>query len=151
MLAPFTLVARAVSFILLLQQPVREASCRIYAAALLRRFAARCTSTRPSGFHDPVLTFRDPASSQGVFAAEMLDTVVEAVVTSPDPRTRAVVIASMVHEMCAAARWLHETDTPLDDATAQGLASIGLVAQAAQDHYLRMSSLFVGGAGKDRR
>jgi hypothetical protein len=97
-----------------------------------------------------VLTLGDLANSPSVFAAEMLDAV-EAVVTSPDPRARAAVIASMVHEMCAAARWLHETDTPLDDATAQGLASIGLVAQAAQDHYLRMSSLFVGGAGKDRR
>jgi hypothetical protein len=99
----------------------------------------------------PVLTFGDPASSQGVFAAEMLDTVVEAVMTSPDSRGRAAVIASMVHEMCAAARWLHKTDTPLDDTTAQELASIGLVAQTAQDHYLRMSSLFVSGAAKDWR
>ena len=98
-----------------------------------------------------VLTFGDSASSQGVFAAEMLDTVVEAVVTSPDPRARAAVIASMMHEMCAAARWLYETDMPLDDPTAQELASIGLVAQAAQDHYLRMSSLFASRAAKDGR
>ena len=98
-----------------------------------------------------VLTLGDSANSQSVFAAEMLDTVVEAVVTSPDPPARAVVIATMVHERCAAARWLHETDTPLDDPTARELASIGLVAQAAQDHYLRMSSLFASGAAKDRR
>ncbi|HWI00275.1 MAG TPA: hypothetical protein VNT27_08080 [Propionibacteriaceae bacterium] len=97
-----------------------------------------------------VLTFVNSASAE-VFAAELLDAVVEAVVTSPDPRARAAVIASMVHEMCAAARWLHETDTPLEDATAQELVSIGLVAQAAQDHYLRMSSLCASGAGRDGR
>lgn len=94
-----------------------------------------------------VTTFDDSADSQVVVAAELLDALVESL---PDARARAAVICSMVYEMCAAVGWLQETDTPLEDAATEELASIGL-ATAAQDHYLRMSSLRTGAAGRDSR
>jgi hypothetical protein len=61
------------------------------------------------------------------------------------------VICSMVYEMCAAVGWLQETDTPLEGAATDELVSIGQLATAAQDHYLRMSSLRTGAPGRDSR
>ena len=75
---------------LLLQQPVREASCRLHAVAPLTRFAARCNRYSTRRFPmTTVRTFVDSADSQVVIAVELLDAAVEAVVTSPDPRARA--------------------------------------------------------------
>jgi hypothetical protein len=96
-----------------------------------------------------VTTFDDSADSQVVVvAAERIDALVESL---PEARARAAVICSMVYEMCAALRWLQETDTPLEDAATEELASIGQLARAAQDHYLRMSSLPTGAPGRDPR
>ena len=95
-----------------------------------------------------VTTFDDSADSQVVVAAELLDALVESL---PDARARAAVICSMVYEMCAAVGWLQETDTPLEDAATEELVSIGQLATAAQDHYLRMSSLRTGAPGRDSR
>jgi hypothetical protein len=89
--------------------------------------------------------------SQVVVPAELLDALVEAVVLSPDPRTRSAVIHSLVNEMCAAVGWLHGSDTTLDDVAEAELASIGQLAAAAQDHSWRMGGLGSGAAGSDRR
>ena len=71
-------------------------------------------------------------------------------VTSPDPRARDAIIDSLVHELCTAVGWLlQDSDTPLDDATNEVLASIGQLATAAQDHYLLVSSLRTSAAGMD--
>jgi hypothetical protein len=81
--------------------------------------------------------------------AELLDALVEAVVLSADPRTRSAIIRSLVHEMCAAVRWLHGGDTTSDDAADVELASISQLAAAAQDHHWRMGLLGPGAAGSD--
>jgi hypothetical protein len=95
-----------------------------------------------------VTSFDDSADSQVVVAAELLDALVESL---PDARARAAVICSMVYETCAAVGWLQETDTPLEGAATDELVSIGQLATAAQDHYLRMSSLRTGAPGRDSR
>ena len=96
-------------------------------------------------------TFASSVESQVVLPAELLDALVEAVVFSPDPRTRAAVIRSLVHEMCAAVQWLHSGDTTFGDAAEVELASIRQLAAAAQDHYWRMSFLRAGAVRSDTR
>ena len=101
----------------------------------------------PAGFPmTTVPSFVGSADPQVVVVAELLGAAVEAVVTSPDPCSRASVICSLVEEMCAALGWLHEPETPLDDATNQEVASIGQLAAAAHGHHLRMSSLHTRGS-----
>jgi hypothetical protein len=85
-----------------------------------------------------------------VVPAELLDALVEAVVLSPDPRARSAVIRSLVHEMCAAVRWLHG-GTTFDDAADVELASISQLSTAAQDHHWRMSFLGAGAVESDPR
>jgi hypothetical protein len=99
----------------------------------------------------PVQEFAISGESQVVVPAELLDALVEAVVFSPDPRARSAVIRSLVHEMCAAVRWLHGGDTTFDDAADVELASISQLAAAAQDHHWRMSLLGAGAVGSDTR
>jgi hypothetical protein len=86
-----------------------------------------------------------------VIPAELLDALVEAVVLSPDPRARSTIIRSLVHEMCAAVRWLHGGDTTFDDVADVELASISQLAAAAQDHHWRMSFLDPGAVWSDPR
>jgi hypothetical protein len=98
-----------------------------------------------------VSTFASSADFRVVVPAELLDALVEAVVLPPDPRSRSAVIRSMVHEMCAAVRWLHGGDITFEDAADVELASISQLAAAAQDHHWRMSFLGAGAAGSDMR
>lgn len=85
-----------------------------------------------------VSTFGGPDDPSVVVAGELLDAVVKAVVTPPDPRARSAVIGILVHTMFAAVGWLHDSDTTPDDASNDELASVGQLATAAQDHQLRM-------------
>ena len=97
-----------------------------------------------------VYTFPSLVEPQ-VIPAELLDALVEAVVFSPDPPARSAVIRSLVHEMCAAVRWLHGGDATFDDAADIELASISQLAAADQDHHWRMSFLDGGAMGTETR
>jgi hypothetical protein len=86
-----------------------------------------------------ITTFVGSTEPPVVVAGEVLEALVRAVTTPPDPGARSAVICSLVHTMFAAVSWLQSSDTTLDDATNDELASLGQVATAAQDHQLRMS------------
>jgi hypothetical protein len=91
------------------------------------------------------------AESQIVVSAELLDALVELVVISPDAPVRSAVICRLVHEICAAVRWLHGDDVTLDAAADVEVASISQLAAAAQDHQWRMSFLGTDAAGSETR
>ena len=86
-----------------------------------------------------VTTFVGSTEPPVVVAGDVLEALVKAVATPPDPRARSAVICSLVHTMFAAVEWLQSSDTTLDDPTSDELVSLGQLATAAQDHQLRMS------------
>ena len=84
-------------------------------------------------------TYLSLAEPTAPVSGEVIDALIEAVVLPPDPQARAVVISSLIGEMCAAVEWLHGSDTTPADRADDERASIRRLAAAAHDHRQRMS------------
>ncbi len=81
-------------------------------------------------------------------SGEVIDALIEAVVLPTDPRARAVVISSLIGEMCAAVEWLHGSDTSPADRADDERASIRRLAAAAHDHRQRMTAVVTSDRAK---
>ena len=66
------------------------------------------------------------------------DTLIEAVLAAPDPRTRAAIIAAVVQDLCATVEWVH-AEAPATDRAAAELDGVRRLSSTAHRHHLRMS------------
>ena len=95
-----------------------------------------------------VSTINGSASANTLVPGELIDLLIESVVLPYDPFARAASICNLLHEVCAAVEWLHDTETMLDDAPGVEVASLRQLVAAAQDHRRRMKILRADGTGQ---
>lgn len=68
------------------------------------------------------------------------DTLVEAVLCAPDPRTRVAIVAAIVQDLSAAVEWVHAEAPVADSCAAVELDGVHQLRLAAQRLRLRMST-----------
>ena len=67
------------------------------------------------------------------------DALIEAVLSAPDPRTRAAIIAAVVQDLCAAVEWVHREAPAATGRRAAELDGVRHLSSTAHQHQRRMT------------